>query len=81
MADHWLGGTRPSATRASVPRLTPEYRVRTRTSPGLQLAQMLRAQLADTGGHRPVGDAVGHRPAPLGRPGSIRASTSSRSTK
>jgi hypothetical protein len=31
---YWLGGTRPSKTSVSVPRLTPEYSVRTSTSPG-----------------------------------------------
>ncbi len=31
---YWLAGTRPWKTSVSVPRLTPECRVRTRTSPG-----------------------------------------------
>ncbi|BCJ46556.1 hypothetical protein GCM10010168_61950 [Actinoplanes ianthinogenes] len=34
MPAHWLCGTRPWKTSVSVPRLTPECRVRTRTSPG-----------------------------------------------
>ena len=33
MASYWLGGTPPAKTSVSVPRLTPERRVRTSTSP------------------------------------------------
>jgi hypothetical protein len=34
MAANWLSGTPPRKTRVSVPRLTPEKRVRTSTSSG-----------------------------------------------
>ena len=34
MASYWLGGTPPRNTNASVPRLTPDRRVRTITSSG-----------------------------------------------